>query len=252
MLGKPRVRELLDNPAEVDRLATNLGVTAKDVTDVAAGIVGDIEKEQKVPVALRKHINDPNAENMAANQAPDYPAIFAVATELGEDAKWVLEIVNSLRPNQNKDNYLVQLLEADAIAQGEMPNVAGFMVKDWAQRTGVAEDFIKQRLVEIHKANEAEKARLTAEAEAKAKAEAAAKAKAAKRKAAKKKKKPPRARVERRRSSRSRPRRSWWRNRLPRAFPRTSLAACSSGLPDSASRTRQSGNSSTTCPTSTS
>jgi hypothetical protein len=190
LLGDARVRELLENPSEVDRLAKNLNVTAKDVTDVAAQIVGAVEKRLKVPVVLRKHLNDANAENMAANQAPDYPALEAVATELGEDFDWVIGIVNDLRPKQNKDNFLERLLAADAIAQGEMPNVAGYMVKDWAQRTGVTEDFIKQRLVEIHKANEAEKARLKAEAEAKAKAEAAAKAKAAKRKGPKKKKQP--------------------------------------------------------------
>jgi hypothetical protein len=177
LLGKARVRELLDNPEEVARLADLLGADPDDVTDAAEDIVDVVETELKVPGVLLKHIADPNAANMAMNQPPDYPALNAVASEMKVKFGWLAKIVDGLRPKENQGKYLEALLKADPIAQNELPNVAEFMLKAWAVDTGVSVDFLKQRCAAIHQAAELEKARLKAEADAKAKAKRKAKRK---------------------------------------------------------------------------
>ena len=172
LLGKSRVRELISNPKEMARLAVNLRAKMSDVMAVATQIVGDVELELQVPVVLQKHLNDPNAANIALNEMPDYPTLNAVATELHVDVSWVADQVDALRPNANRGVLFEELLDADPIAQSELPNVAEFMLKTWAPQCGVTVDFLKQRCQAVHTAREAKKAeqaRLKAEADAKAK-----------------------------------------------------------------------------------
>jgi hypothetical protein len=143
-----------------------------------------VELPLKVPGVLQKHLNDPNAANIALNEMPDYPAIEAVATELNVDFDWVVEQVDALRPKANRGIFVEELLKGDPLAESELPNIADYMLRGWATQCGVTVDFLKERCKAVHKKREAKKeeARLKAEAEAKAKAaaEASAKARAAK------------------------------------------------------------------------
>ena len=183
LLGKARVRELLSNPHEMARLAVNLGAKITDVIAVATKIVDVVELPAKVPVVLTKHLNDPNAANLACNEMPDYPTLFAVAAELNVKFEWLAKQVDKLRPANNRGNMIEQLLLADPLAIGELPNVAGYMLTKWANETGCSVDYLKQRCVAYHKmtVDEAARAKAKADADANAKkqAEEAAKARAA-------------------------------------------------------------------------
>ena len=151
LLGKARVRELLSNPHEMARLAVNLGAKITDVIAVATKIVDVVELPAKVPVVLTKHLNDPNAANLACNEMPDYPTLFAVAAELKVKFEWLAKQVDKLRPANNRGNMIEQLLLADPLAMGELPNVAGYMLTKWADETGCSVDYLKQRCVAYHK-----------------------------------------------------------------------------------------------------
>ena len=178
MLGKPRARELLDKPDELARLAANVGGDPDEVAEMVEGIVGEIEKEAKVPAVLLKYIKSANAANMAMNDDPEYKAMYAVAAEMKEDMAWVFRVVEALRPPQNQGHRFDQLLEADPAAQAQLPNVDPQVLADWSAKTGVSVKFLKTRCTRVHKANEKAKAKAKAEADARARAQADAAAKA--------------------------------------------------------------------------
>jgi hypothetical protein len=179
LLGRARVRELLSNPHEMARLAVNLGAKLTDVVAVATKIVEAVELKAKIPVVLSKHLNDPNAANLACNETPEYPTLFAVAKELKVKFEWLADQVDQLRPAKNRGNMLEQLLTADPIAMGELPDVADFMLKHWAGLTGCGVDHLKRGCVAYHKMLSDKAAKAKADADAKKQAEEAAKARAA-------------------------------------------------------------------------
>lgn len=156
-LGPARLRDMLKGD-EIARLAAMLGANANDVLAAATAIVGERERVAKVPVALLKHLNDPNAANLAINEAPDFKTLKAIATELGETVPWVTQEVGKLRPKANQSNTLQDLLAASPVVDRALPNVADSILSTWASVTGVPVAYLKARCAEIHKEREAKKA----------------------------------------------------------------------------------------------
>jgi hypothetical protein len=194
VLGRKRVHELLDNPAELERLANLAGVDLAVVTKQATAFVGRVEIENKVPDLLLQHagITDvARAANEATNEAPGYKTLKLIARDLKKDLPWVRQQVELLRPTENRGHTLKRLLENDVYAQGDLPDVATVTLGQWAKATGADAAFLAERCRLIHKQKErvkakkekeeAERAKAKAEREAKMKSmlEAAAAAKAA-------------------------------------------------------------------------
>ncbi len=174
LLGESRAREMLDNPRELGRLAGNLHVTTAELAGVAETLVRRTEQEAfvgKVRTGLRLRLGDDNAANLAANEAPDYPTLHTIASEMAIGLDRLLPVVEQLRPAANRGQRLEQLLAGNEYAQGDLPQVAAHLLEEWVARTGAAPGFLLARCAKVHEAGVFSRERRQAEATARAEAQ---------------------------------------------------------------------------------
>ena len=147
-LGQARVRELVDNPAEVAWLAAKLGVDPAALAEQAADLLNEEARFTKLLVG---HLPFPDAANRAVNQLPDYPVIKAIAAELGVAFDAVFEDIDRRRPRQHRRRFLRDLMASDPGAKGPPPLPADVVAR-LAAAIGVPPDFAARQLYEMAKA----------------------------------------------------------------------------------------------------
>jgi hypothetical protein len=152
-LGQDRVRELVDNPAELAWLAAKLGVDPAALAEQAAAL---LKEEARLAQLLLRHLPFPDAANRAVNQLPDHPVIEKIAAELGVAFEVIFDDIDRRRPRQHRHRFLRDLMASDPGAKGPPPLPAGVVAR-LAAVVGVPPDFAARQIDEVAKAQARER-----------------------------------------------------------------------------------------------